>query len=193
MQTVSGDIEQPTYQVIRTNDNIQIRFYDPMIIAQVTVQGPRDQAISRGFRLLADFIFGNNTQSTDIAMTAPVQQQQQQGQKIAMTAPVQQSKQGNEWQVSFVMPKAYNMASIPKPVDNRVELITVAEQYYAVIEFSGRSSADNLARHQTLLDTYMQEHNLIAKGEVKYAFYNPPWTPPFVRRNEIMYPISVIN
>lgn len=118
---IMSDVERPDYEVISSAaQNIELRRYAPMIIAQVTVEGAREQAIGDGFRLLADYIFGNNTVSQEIAMTAPVQQQA--SEKIAMTAPVQQQAEGNAWTVSFVMPSDYTMETLPKPNNERVTL-----------------------------------------------------------------------
>ena len=110
---VMSNVEKPDYKVIQSEQNIEIRQYEPMIIAEVEVDGKREDAIRDGFRLIADYIFGNNTVEQNISMTAPVQQKE--NQKIAMTSPVQQQLAGKSWQISFVMPSKYNMDSLPVP------------------------------------------------------------------------------
>ena len=130
---VISNVEKPDYKVIQSEQNIEIRQYEPMIIAEVDVEGKREDAIRDGFRLIADYIFGNNKVKLDIAMTSPVQQQE--SQKIAMTAPVQQQSTGRSWQISFVMPSKYSMESLPEPNNDRVRLKEILTKKFVVIEF----------------------------------------------------------
>lgn len=187
---IMSDVERPDYEVMSTaGQNIEMRRYAPMIIAQVTVEGAREEAIGDGFRLLADYIFGNNTVSQEIAMTAPVQQQA--SEKIAMTAPVQQQAEGNAWTVSFVMPSDYTMETLPKPNNDRVTLKQVSAKRVIAITFSGTNSNDNIAEHEQKLKEYIQANNLQTTGQPTYAFYNPPWTLPPMRRNEVMIELEL--
>ncbi len=182
---IMNEVERPDYEVISSaGQNIEIRRYEPMIIAQVTMRGKREEAIGDGFRLLADYIFGNNTVSQEIAMTAPVQQQA--SEKIAMTAPVQQQAKGNAWTVSFVMPSEYTMETLPKPNNERVMLKQVPAKRVIAITFSDTNSDANIAEHERQLKAYIQANNLQTTGQPTYAFYNPPWTLPPMRRNEVM-------
>lgn len=180
-------VPEPTYKILAQQEAIEERKYMPLIVAEVTVRGERDDAANAGFRLLADYIFGNNTSQQKLAMTAPVQQQA--GEKLAMTAPVQQqaATSDGEWQVRFVMPAGYTMATLPKPNNPAVRLIERPAERYVVIRFSGTSSAANLGEHLALLERYVQDKQLMVTGAPQYAFYNPPWTLPFLRRNEIMF------
>ncbi len=184
-------VSEPAYRVLAQKEAIEEREYAPLIVAEVTTSGARDDAANAGFRLLADYIFGNNTAQEKLAMTAPVQQQA--GEKLAMTAPVQQQEAGNsgEWQVRFVMPAGYTMATLPKPNNSAVRLIERPAERYVVIRFSGTSSAANLNEHRTLLEQYIADKQLKVTGAPQYAFYNPPWTLPFMRRNEIMFAVTV--
>lgn len=184
---IMSSAEQPDYDVISSSDNIQIRRYAPMIIAEVKVEGERRQAIRDGFRLLADYIFGNNTVSQDIAMTTPVQQQA--NKKIAMTAPVQQQASNNMWTVSFVMPSEYNIKTLPKPNNEQVKIKEVPSKKYIAIRFAGTSSNNNIAKHEAQLIKHIKEQQLQTIGSAQYAFYNPPWTLPFMRRNEVIFEI----
>ncbi len=186
--TIMSDVEQPPYTVRAASGNIDVRQYAPLIVAEVEVSGARDEAISAGFRLLADYIFGNNTTQQAIPMTAPVQQEA--SQKIAMTAPVQQQASGDAWKVSFVMPSEYTLATLPKPNNAQVQLKAISEKTYVAIRFSGRSSEDNIAKHEALLQAYITENQLQTLGMPKYAFYNPPWTLPMFRRNEILVELN---
>ena len=184
-----SDVEKPKYQSTSLADSIELRSYDPMIVAAVQVNGKRKEAIGEGFRILADYIFGNNTLEQNISMTAPVQQQS--GETIAMTAPVQQQKNSNFWTISFVMPKMYTLKTIPKPNNKEVILNEVPAQKFIAIRFSGTSSDDNIEQHERTLFNFIEQNKIKVMGESKYAFYNPPWTLPFMRRNEIL--VQILN
>jgi hypothetical protein len=185
---VMSDVEKPDYKVIQSEQNIEIRQYEPMIIAEVEVDGKREDAIGDGFRLLADYIFGDNTVQQVISMTAPVQQKE--NQKIAMTAPVQQQSTGKSWRMSFVMPSKYSMDSLPVPNNNHVRLKEILTKKFVVIEFSGTNSNENVTEHENQLINYIEANQIKINGSPKYAFYNPPWSLPFLRRNEVMIEIN---
>jgi len=184
---IMSDVEHPKYEVISSLHNIEIRQYAPMFIAEVEVKGERIDAIGDGFRLLADYIFGNNKVEHDIAMTHPVQQQA--NENIAMTAPVQQQLSGQAWKVSFVMPSEYTLVTLPKPNNDRVNLIEIPKKKFIVIQFSGMNSTDNVVRHEKKLLQHIKENQIQITSSPKYAFYNPPWTLPMMRRNEVMIEI----
>ena len=185
---VMSDAEKPDYKVFQSEQNIEIRQYEPMIIAEVEVDGKREDAIGDGFRLLADYIFGNNTVQQVISMTAPVQQKE--NQNIAMTAPVQQQSTGKSWRMSFVMPSKYSMDSLPVPNNNRVRLKGILAKKFVVIGFSGTNSNENVTEHENQLMNYIEENQIKINDSPKYAFYNPPWSLPFLRRNEVMIEIN---
>ena len=183
-----SNVEQAKYDVAETHGDIEIRDYAPMIVAETETSGPREQAISEGFRIIADYIFGNNTTAHKVAMTAPVTQQA--NEKIAMTAPVMQQGEANSWKVHFVMPASYTLETLPKPNNNAVKLKQIAGKRFAVIRFSGMGKNDNLAKHTKLLKEFIDAHQLKALSAPAYAFFNPPWTLPFLRRNEVMIEIA---
>jgi effector-binding domain-containing protein len=185
---IMSDVEKPDYKVLQSEHNIEIRLYEPMIIAEVDVEGKREDAVRDGFRLIADYIFGNNTVQRDIAMTAPVKQQE--SQKIAMTAPVQQQSTGRSWQISFVMPSKYSMESLPEPNNDRVRLKKILSKKFIVIKFSGTNSNNNLAEYEKQLMSYIEDKQFKIIGLPKYAFYSPPWTLPFMRHNEVLLEIN---
>ena len=185
---VMSNVEKPDYEVIQSVQNIEIRQYEPMIIAEVEVDGKREDAIGDGFRLLADYIFGNNTVQQVISMTAPVQQKE--NQNIATTAPVQQQSTGKSWRMSFVMPSKYSMDTLPVPNNNRVRLKGILAKKFVVIEFSGTNSNENVTVHENQLMNYIEENQIKINDSPKYAFYNPPWSLPFLRRNEVMIEIN---
>ncbi|MGM0440399.1 MAG: SOUL family heme-binding protein [Chlamydiota bacterium] len=167
-----SDVERPKYVVISSSGNIEVRQYSPMIIAEVAVEGSRKEAINTGFRMLADYISGNNTIQQEIVMTAPVQQQS--SENIAMTAPVQQQERDGVWKVSFIMPSQYNIDNLPTPKNENVTLKNISAKQFAVVTFSGLHSNDNLRKHEIRLLEYAKAKNLSVTSSPKYAFYNLP-------------------
>jgi hypothetical protein len=185
---VSNSVEQAKYDVTASAGNIQIRDYAPHIVAEVEVLGEREASINQGFRLIADYIFGNNTASAKVAMTAPVIQQP--NEKVAMTAPVIQQGSGNEWKVQFVMPSRYNMNTLPKPNNDAVKLHEISDTRFAVIRFSDVADTESLKRQTDKLNEFIVAKKLVAISQPSFAFFNPPWTLPFLRRNEVMIQIA---
>ena len=184
---IVSNVEQPKYRVVESSGNIEIRDYPPMIVAEAEVSGDRRDAIGKGFRVIADYIFGNNTTAQKVPMTAPVTQQG--SEKIAMTAPVTQQGDGNTWRVRFIMPSSYTMETLPKPNNPAVKLKEIGAKRYAVIRFSGMAGEDSLKRYTKELNAFISAKNLTPLSAPTYAFYNPPWTLPFLRRNEVMVEI----
>lgn len=185
--------EEPEYTILNQVDNFELRRYDPQIVAQTWVTGDQKQAGNKGFKILADYIFGNNTapggESSKISMTSPVKMQPQradsdQSQKIAMTSPVAMQEQDGKWRVRFVMPSKYTMQTLPKPNNDEVSIIEVPVKTYGVIKFSGLTGEEKVATKTAQLKEWMQNLNIVGAPEM--ARYNPPWTLPSMRRNEIM-------
>ena len=185
---IVSQVEQAKYEVVETHGNIEIRDYAPMIVAETEVSGEREQAIEEGFRLIADYIFGNNSPAEKVAMTAPVIQQE--STQIAMTAPVIQQGNGTSWNVRFVMPSSYSLESLPKPNNHAVKITQEAGKRFVVIRFSGIGKGENLKRHTDELNRFIEEKKLKPISAPIYAFFNPPWTLPFLRRNEVMIEIE---
>jgi hypothetical protein len=181
---IVSNVEHPKYTLVERSGAIEIRDYAPMIVAETEVRGDRREAISKGFRLIADYIFGNNTAAQKVPMTAPVTQQD--SEKIAMTAPVTQQGDGNTWRVRFIMPSKYTMETLPKPNNPAVVLKEIPGKRFAVIRFSGMGGKDSVDRHTKELEEYISAEKLTPLSPPTYAFYNPPWTLPFLRRNEVM-------
>lgn len=184
--TIMSQVNEPKYKLISSQGNIEVREYSPILVAQVSVIGERKSAISAGFRILANYIFGNNEGRKKISMTAPVIQQE--GEKISMTAPVIQQELNDNlhWNVRFVMPFEYTMENLPRPKNNQIEIMLVPSKRYGVIRFSGLASQGVLQKNLGTLLQYIGSKKLHGIGKAIYAFYNPPWTLPFLRRNEIM-------
>lgn len=186
-----ADVAEPSFTVVSKDGDFEVRRYDPMIIAHVTVTGDRGTAANRGFRVLADYIFGANRPGEKIAMTAPVIQEPaaRDGQKIAMTAPVLQEPAGADtWTVTFVMPAEFTIDTLPAPKSDKITIEKVPGDTMAVVRFSGFNTKARLDEETERLQSFMADKNLPAKGTPRFAFYNPPWTLPFLRRNEVMIP-----
>jgi len=185
-------VDEPEFYSTFKDNNLEIREYAPKILAQVSVKGDFDEASSKGFKLLADFIFGNNISvdgSSKIDMTAPVVMQPV-SEIINMTAPVITEGNNNEWIVSFVMPKEYSLSTLPKPNNKNISITSVPAEKYAVIVFSGLVRKSNYDEQVNLLEKFILKRKLKTIGLVQIARYNPPWTLPFFRRNELMIRIN---
>lgn len=198
--------EEPNYTVLSKTKNFELRRYESQLVAQTWVSGDQDAASRAGFKILADYIFGNNTapsgESSKISMTAPVAMQfeakqsttkkndSNESQKIAMTAPVsikqEQQQNDGKWRVQFTMPSKYTMQTLPKPNNPDITIIEVPPQTYGVIKFSGLAGSEKVAVKTVELQSWMQTQKLTLTGTPELARYNPPWTLPFMRRNEIM-------
>lgn len=181
---IMSQVEQPSYSVSRTDGAIDIRRYGPLIAAEVEVSGQRRAAINEGFRLIAAYIFGANKPNAKIAMTAPVEQEAKQ--TISMTSPVTQQSRENAWTVRFIMPASWSMETLPTPTDDRIKLVPIPAKPMLAIRFSGTANDTLLSEKTSELRKYGADHKLTVIGEPVFAFYNPPWTLPFFRRNEIM-------
>lgn len=185
--------KEPPYTSVRQDGDIEIRDYAPMIIAEVATSGPQNDALYDGFRALAGYIFGGNRTAEEIAMTAPVVQQPENGTEIAMTAPVIQRPDGGTegWTIGFVMPEEWTMATLPVPADPAITLREVPTRRVAVIRFSGMADDDLIAANTAQLVRWLEREQLTAIGPPTNAFYNAPWIPGFLRRNEVMVEIAI--
>lgn len=177
-------IEEPDYTVVRQLDGAEVRQYAPYVVAQVLVAGPADDAGSEAFPILAGYIFGKNKGARKLDMTAPVTQTATPV-RLAMTAPVTRSPVLEGYVVQFVLPKGVTLASAPEPLDARVQLREVPGSRVAAIRYSGSWSEANYAEHLDKLHAALRAAGLRWTGEPTLARYNPPFTPWFLRRNEI--------
>lgn len=187
-------IETPEYQSLQKEKNIEIRAYSPYITAEVLINGADyNDAATRGFSPLARFIFGANTSSRKISMTAPVTAQPL-AEKIAMTSPVtvapESSNSDGAYRVAFSMPRQYTMETLPVPVDPRVKFFQHPAQKMAVIRFSGFFNQKNFDNHLNQLRNWLRSKNIREVGLPVVAGYDPPFTPWFLKHNEIMIEIE---
>ena len=198
-------IEEPKYEVVTADAQFEVRHYAPILIAETIVEGDMDAASSKGFRLIADFIFGNNQQSDSdkkakIAMTAPVTVEPQSS-KIAMTAPVTVEPQAAEssmktakaWRINFVMPSQYTIATIPKPKNNAVTLREVPSKDFIVHKYSGFNTVSRVQSKTDEAVEWATKRSYKIIGTPQLSRYDPPWTLPMFRRNEIMIEIAAPN
>jgi hypothetical protein len=182
--------EEPKYTLLASKDGVEYRQYAPYLVAETVIEGEadRDTASSLGFRRLFKYISGDNTTRTSVAMTAPVQQTP--SRKIDMTAPVQQTPAANGWKVGFTVPGEFTEATVPKPTNAEISIRAVPGQLMAVIQYSGRWTDKNLKQHSDELLLKIASAGINAAGEVISAAYNAPFTPPFMRRNEVMIAVD---
>lgn len=181
--------EEAPYTVQAKEGNIEIREYADLIVAQTAVTGDYEKSSGIAFRRLADYIFGNNRKEQSISMTAPVVQELE-NEEIAMTAPVLQEKSGQKWVMSFVMPARYTLETLPEPLDPDVEVKRVRGKKVASIRYSGLLTEDKITAKGKELLAWLDENGYKALSLPRSAGYDPPWTLPFLRRNEVLIDIE---
>ena len=181
-------IEKPKYRVVVKEGGFELREYDGYIKAEVGIKSKSyGRAVLEGFEIIADFIFGNNTKKQSIAMTAPVMQSADYSEKIAMTAPVNARLESPGcYQIAFVMPSKYTMETLPVPNNKKIVIKKIEAFKAAVVVFSGFVNEKTIEKKMAELQEWITKNNLKATGEMDIARYNPPWTPWFLRRNEII-------
>ncbi len=186
----SSSVEHTEYSVLESKKDYEVRLYPAHIVAQTVVEGSYQEALNKGFRIVAGYIFGGNTKKESIAMTSPVVEQNSKSESIAMTAPVMATMEGTSHIIAFGMPKSYTLDTLPTPTDSRVKLVTIPPKKMAVIRFSWmRTDARVQSKKQELLNILKKE-KLQTIGEPEYAGYNAPWTPPWMTRNEVMIEVK---
>ncbi len=183
------DTEEAVYQVTLAEGEFELRQYDPMIVATTFVDGDFDNAGDVAFRRLFGYITGDNSGALKISMTAPVtglRGADSAGADIAMTAPVSGQAIGPGWAFSFVLPEGYTLDNSPRPSDAEIELKRIPAQRMAVVRYSGLRSKSSFEENTERLRAWLAEQSLQAVSEPMYAGYDPPWTLPFLRRNEVL-------
>ncbi|MBJ6727161.1 SOUL family heme-binding protein [Geomesophilobacter sediminis] len=181
--------EEAPYTVVKASGIFELRDYEPQILAEILVDSTLEDAGNKAFRRLFNYISGANQSRSSIAMTAPVSQEQS-GEKIAMTAPVSQEASAGKWTVSFTMPASYTVETLPVPNDSSIILRQVPSRRMAAVRYSGTWSEKNYLDHKTQLENWIRENGLVITGEPVWARYNPPFTLPFLRRNEVLIPVA---
>lgn len=185
-------VEQAEYTVVNKTSSYEIRTYPIRILAQTVVANSDRSGMSSGFRIVANYIFGGNSQKKPIAMTAPVTSTDgdaTRGVSIAMTAPVLIGKSEGTQTVSFGMPKGYTLETLPIPNDQRVTIVEVEEKTIAAARFWGFRTDESIARATKKLITNLEKDGIKTIGSASYAGYSGPGTPPWMVRNEVLIEI----
>lgn len=175
---------EPQYQLLSEYGEIQIRQYPPLLIAKTLIDADYAQAGNIGFNRLAGYIFGGNQQKQQMVMTAPVFRENL-GEQIAMTAPVLQQAIDNKWTMAFVMPAGYSLETLPTPVDPQVTIKALPAKKVAVLRYSGSLNLKKINEKSRLLMAWIEQQHLTPLSAARSAAYDPPWTLPALRRNEI--------
>jgi len=181
-------IEEAPYNVLKTIGKFELREYAPHILAEITVDGDLESAGDKAFRPLFRYISGDNRSRAKVAMTAPVSQEKS-GEKISMTAPVSQQRVKDRWVVSFTMPASYTLETLPVPDDPGITLRQVPARRMASVRYSGFWNEKSYLQNRSELEAWIRGQDLVITGDPVWARYNPPFTPWFLRRNEILIPV----
>ncbi len=190
-------VEQAQYEVLLQEDDYELRRYAPLAMAVTSAQADNfDEANSETFNRLFDYISGDNTRKEEISMTAPVlsaKSHADQGQDIAMTSPVFASTSpdpNGEWQLAFVLPAQYSAANAPAPTHPKVTIIDQSERLVAVVTFTGFWSQERFGEETANLKAWLSQQPYEVRGAFTFAGYDPPWTLPFLRRNEVLVEVE---
>lgn len=182
-------VSEPKFTIKSKSDKYEIRIYEPTIVVETVVEANFDEAGNKAFRILADFIFGNNVSQTKIDMTAPVTLQPV-SEKIEMTVPVSQIKAQGGYIIQFTMPDRFNMETLPKPNDSRVTIRSIPQRTIAVYSYSGSWSEDKYKSKLAEFTSELLKDNVNITGEPVFARFNSPLQFWFLRRNEIWYEVA---
>ncbi|ANS26290.1 SOUL heme-binding protein [Rhodococcus opacus] len=172
---IRSGTEEPRYDVQEKIRGLEIRRYGPRVAAETTVPGDEESARNAGFRRLAGYIFGANVSKSKIAMTSPVSQ---------VGGP------GDSWVVRFYMPSKWTMEALPIPKDQNVELVEVPGETVAALRFTGDRGPGAVAARAAELLRALDDTAWVPNGEPVAWFYDPPWTIPFLRRNEVVVRVA---
>lgn len=181
---LSHAIEEPEYEVIKTIDKVEFRKYSPYVVAEVVLNTATEDAANQAFPILSGYIFGKNKGEKKFSMTAPVTQTAEPI-RLEMAVPVTQATVTGALRVQFVLPRGVTLETAPEPIDPRVQLRLVAARTWAVIRYSGSWSKANYEENLGILRAQVEIHAVATEGEPVWARYNAPFTPWFLRRNEI--------
>jgi hypothetical protein len=198
---IRSGTEEPSYTTLAETPAFEVRRYGDRVAADTLVDADPEAARNVGFRRLAGYIFGDNRASEKIAMTAPVEQAgggeaeaaDGEGERIAMTAPVAQAEAEGGWRIRFFLPEGYTAEGAPVPTDPQVTITTVPGETVAVRRFSGSRSAEAVADETNALLDAVADSDWRATGAPVAWFYDPPWTLPPMRRNEVAVPVEAVG
>lgn len=189
----NSGVEIAPYSVVLKEGDVEIRNYEKLILVTTPMPQGMKESQNEAFSRLFDYITGTNVAADKIAMTAPVimdQGDKEEGQKIEMTAPVFMGENGKMETMSFVLPDSFTMESAPQPTDPQVKLQEIKNYTVAVLRFSGFLNEDSSMAQKKILEDWIAKSAYKSTGDYKVAGYNPPWTLPFMRRNEVLIPVT---
>jgi hypothetical protein len=167
--------EEPDYIVLKKESEIEIRQYKNFLTASIETDGDRKEAISKGFRFLFKYISGENKNKESISMTIPV---------------MQKSSGNNKWNISFVVPKKFDLKNVPQPDNINIQIKNSLNLKVIAITFSGLFSDGNIEENETKLRNYIKERGIQIEEPAIFAVYNAPWIPWFLKRNEVMFQLA---
>ena len=181
-------IESPKYQTVYKDKKFEIREYEEHILAEVEIDGEFGPALQKGFRVLADYIFGRNTSRVRIDMTVPVTGQALSSERIDMTAPVTSSpiEKDRKYRIAFTMPSKYTLDNLPEPANKTISFGKVGKHRVAALRFSGNLNGKLAVDKAKVLEAWLDENKYSRKSGFVFAQYNPPWIPGVFRRNEVL-------
>ncbi len=171
---VMASVETPSYQVVKSDGDIEVRDYPKLTVAEITRPGSRETAVRNSFGPLASYIFAK----------------ERGGEKISMTAPVTQRKTEDRWAVQFIMPSGYTLENLPKPDDAEVTLREMPPQQRIAIRFSGKQTDELLSQKENELRNWAEKQGITVNPVPTFAYYNDPFTPGFLRRNEVLFDVE---
>ncbi|NND89261.1 MAG: heme-binding protein [Granulosicoccus sp.] len=178
---------------MQKDKQFEIRDYASLVVAETRVNATFKKAGTEAFRKLFAYISGENEVRENIAMTSPVIAEttlSDSSETIAMTAPVTSRKVGEEWLYRFVLPQSYTLDSAPRPLNPDVSLAETAKKRVAILRYSGRATEKAQSRNAEALINWIESKGLVSQSEPRWAGYNPPWTLPPFRRNEVLIDVS---
>ncbi len=182
-------LEEAKYTVLERDRDFELRQYEPQIVAETLVEGDFQKVGNEGFRRLFDYISGKNRKQQAISMTAPVSQEAC-AEKIPMTSPVNKEQVGGKWRITFLMPSRYTLETLPEPLNQRVKLTRVPGGLMVALVYSGIWSRRRYEEKERRLGELVGQKGLKMTGDPVFTRYNPPFTPWFLRRNEVLIPVT---
>lgn len=189
---IRSGTEQASYEVMdRLSETVEVRRYPPLIVAETFVNGSKEGTDrSEAFRRLFDYISGSNRGRAKVAMTVPVETISS-PQKIAMTAPVETSTaMRGRFSMRFILPAQYTMDTAPTPANDTIRVYEIPERFLAVLRYTGSTGTEKSAEKRDVLERAIERSKWRVDGDASAMFYDPPWTLPFLRRNEVAFPVS---
>ena len=195
-----ASLEQPRYQVVAQSKDYEVRKYDPYIVAETQTRGTFETSGSEAFQILAGYIFGKNQSGEKMSMTAPVESNRESGTSMKMTSPVlsapgarEGSNEDGIYRYRFVMESKFTMNTLPQPLDTRIQIKQIEPRLVAVRRYSGSWGQSAYQKNEALLEKALKRDGRRPVGDPEFARYNAPFTPSFLRRNEVLIEIADLS